>query len=160
VRVTYFRILLVLHVAGAIVGLGPSVTFGIIGRMAEEPGVGQPTKLALYDVLAKVNRFLVNPAAFILQPLTGVLLIFETGRNRDFFSHEWLWMPSFSTPLSWSWRPQGDRSSFLRAYGMVREGRHDTPEYRQAIRPGAVAGPIEGVFLLAILFLMVWKPGG
>ena len=156
---TYFRILLVLHVAGAIVGLGPSVTFGIIGRMAEEPGVGQSGKLALYDVLARVNRFLVYPAAFVVQPVTGVLLIFETGRNRDFLSHEWLWIAIVLYAAILVLAATVDRSSFLRANGMVKEGRHDTPEYRQAIRPGAVTGPIEGVFLLAIIFLMVWKPG-
>jgi uncharacterized membrane protein len=157
--VTYLRTLLLLHVAGAIIGLGPTVTFGIIGRMAEEPGVAQPGRLALYDLLASVNRLLVYPVAFLLQPITGILLIFETGRNRNFFSHEWLWIAILLYAVILLLAATVDRSSFRRAYTLLREGRHDTPAYRQAVRPGTVTGPIEGVLLLVIIFLMVWKPG-
>lgn len=42
--------------------------------------------------IVAIEKKLVYPFAFVIQPLTGVLLIFESGRNHNFFNYEWLWV--------------------------------------------------------------------
>ncbi|MEO7803784.1 MAG: DUF2269 family protein, partial [Actinomycetota bacterium] len=85
----YFRILLFLHVLGAVVGFGPTAAFGLlhsVGQKATGPG-----RRAIMEGIYAVATKMATPFDFI-QPITGVLLIFNLGLNRTFFSQEWLWI--------------------------------------------------------------------
>jgi hypothetical protein len=77
-------LLLLLHVAGAIVAFGPTFTFPFLGALAgAEP---QHTNFAL-RFQTRIVRTLVEPLA-ILQAITGVLLIWRVGFN--VFATYWL----------------------------------------------------------------------
>lgn len=72
------------HVLGAILAFGPTFAFPIIGRMGgKEP---QHANFAT-RVSATIGDRLVKPLA-ILQGITGVLLIWISGR--DLFASQWL----------------------------------------------------------------------
>ncbi|MBI3522438.1 MAG: DUF2269 family protein [Chloroflexi bacterium] len=82
-------IFLVLHVLGAIAGFGPVFAFGILGPMAGRAGPNGGA--ALLEATIAIEKRAVIPAA-IAQPITGLILIFITSYNVNFFSHYWLWI--------------------------------------------------------------------
>ena len=99
-----------------------------------------------------------DPVVFLVQPLTGVLMIFETGRNHGFFGHTWLWIAIglylvFLSIIVFVARPDSKHE-----YEMTREGRTPDPNYRPRGNP-AVYGPVLGVIIVVIVILMVLKPG-
>jgi len=83
-------ILLLIHVAGAIIGFGPTFTFAILGPMAGK--AGPHGGLALLEGMEAIEKKLVVPVAMFVQPLSGLTLIFLAGYNVNFFSHYWLWV--------------------------------------------------------------------
>jgi uncharacterized membrane protein len=72
------------------VGFGSTVAFAFFPQEGERLEPRLRTTLA--DVSYKITTRFSVPVAFFTQPITGALMIFETGRNRDFFSHTWLWI--------------------------------------------------------------------
>lgn len=54
---TYMRILLLIHIGGAIVGLGPTAAFGIMGKMSGEVG---PGGVHILEAMVKIERVLVT----------------------------------------------------------------------------------------------------
>jgi uncharacterized membrane protein len=86
----YFTILVILHIAGAIMGIGPSFALGVLGPMAGKSD--DATKLTLMRAMTAIDSRLVTPVALVTQPLTGVLLIFERKLNQDFFSGQHVWL--------------------------------------------------------------------
>jgi len=94
----------------------------------------------------------------LTQPITGALMIFETGRNRDFFSHTWLWIALTLYLVVIAIFAFVAFPDSRHEYEMTREGRTPDPNYRP--RGNAkVYGPLFGVLIAAIAILMVWKPG-
>ena len=79
---SYLQFLLVVHVLGAVIGFGSTFAFAFFPADADalEPGV----RTTLADISYKVGTRLSDPVVFLIQPLTGVLMIFETGRNHGF----------------------------------------------------------------------------
>src|SRR5438132_13165484 len=88
---TWFTLLLVLHVSGAIIGLGPSFAFSIIG-----PAIGKQeapaASLALMKVMEKIERGLVLPILIVVQLTTGILLIFTRQLDAGFFHSNRAWL--------------------------------------------------------------------
>src|SRR6266568_2986573 len=82
----YFTILVILHIAGAIMGIGPSFALGVLGPMAGK--ADDATKLTLMRAMTAIDSRLVTPVALVTQPVTGVLLIF----NHGFFAARHLWL--------------------------------------------------------------------
>jgi len=149
--------LVVIHVLSAVMGFGPTMAFGLLGPMAEKnPG---PGGLALMEGMLAIEKRFVYPAAIVVQPVTGVLLIFARGWNHDFFSHTWLLIAlgAYIYALIVSF---GVLSPSL--HGMVRlakEGKAGTPEF-VALAKRQKLGASTGVALILIIVMMVWKPGG
>src|SRR3982074_2072369 len=83
-------ILLLIHVVGAIVGFGPTFTFAILGPMSAK--AGPQGGLALLEAMHAIEHRLTVPVALVIQPLSGLALIFLAGYNVSFFSHYWLWI--------------------------------------------------------------------
>jgi len=85
-QLTVFRLFLFLHVIGAIVAFGPGFAAAVAGAMvAREP---QHANFAT-RVSATIGDRLVKPLA-ILQGITGVLLIWFSGRNLLGSESQWL----------------------------------------------------------------------
>lgn len=153
---SYLEILLTLHVLGAIVGIGPTYTFGVIGALMPTAG---PGAIALMEAMAKIEKVLVNPVALFLQPVTGVLLIIETSRDDDFLQREWLWVSIvlYAAILFLSYVKMGP--GLHQMIRMAKEGKAQTPEFAALAAVQKKVGPFLGIMGLIIIVLMVWKPG-
>src|SRR5215467_976943 len=88
---TWFTILLVIHVFGAIMGLGPSFAFSIIG-----PAIGKQdspqASMAPMEIMEKIEKALILPILLITQLGSGILLIFNRGLNVGFFTGHKAWL--------------------------------------------------------------------
>ncbi len=153
---TYFTVLLILHIAGAIIGIGPTFTFGVIGSLMPTAGAGA---VALMEGMAKIEKVLVNPVALFLQPVTGVLLIIETSRDDGFLQREWLWV-SILLYLAILFLSYTKLNPGLhKMIRMAKEGQAQTPEFGALAQVQQKVGPFLGLMAVTIIILMVWKPG-
>ncbi len=153
----YFTILLVVHVLGAIAGLGPTFTFAVLGPMAGKarPGGG----LAILEAMDTIVWKIVTPVALVAQPLTGVLLIFETDRDNNFFQQEWLVVSIVAYAIILYLSYFQSNPALRKMISMAKAGRAGTPEFGALAKRSAVRGPIMTMLLALIIVLMVWKPG-
>lgn len=129
---TYLQFLLVVHVLGAMIWFGSTFAFAFFPADADrlEPGV---TTLA--DISYKIGTRFSDPVVFLIQPLTGVLLIFETGRNHGVFDHQWLWIAIGLYLIFLSIVVFVARPDIRHEYESTREGRTPDPNYRQRGNP-------------------------
>ena len=154
---SYLELLLLLHIGSAIIGFGVTFSFAVLGPLAAK--TGGPQALGILKGIVKIEKTFVFPA-IVIQPLTGVLLIFEQGWDNDFFSHYWLWLSIviFAAAVYIALFQQTPTlEKMIEAAG---SGRADTPEFGALGKKSATFGPILTVMLLVIIFLMVIKPGG
>jgi uncharacterized membrane protein len=150
-------ILLLIHVAGAIIGFGPSFTFALLGPMAAK--AGPQGGLALMEAMDAIEHKLVLPVAIVVQPLSGLALIFLAGYNVNFFSHPWLWVSLILYAAAFYLAVFGQRTRLSRMIEIAKAG-PPTPEFVAIAKTVARTGPIVTLLLVAIIVLMVTKPGG
>ena len=150
-------ILLVIHVGGAIFGFGPSVAFAVLGPMS---GTSTPQgSLALMESMVAIERRLIFPVATVVQPLSGLALIFVAGYNTDFFRHYWLWVAliiyaaAFYTAIL-------VQTPLIEKMIRIAKAGPPTAEFMAAAKRTQTLGPLITVMLAAIVVLMVAKPGG
>lgn len=155
----YFKLLLLVHIAGAIVGFGPTFAFGIMGSRVETPDLQPGRRLVVMDLIYRINRYLVTPVGFATQPLSGILLIFKSGRNHGFFQHEWLVVALSLYVVMILVIVLLDGPGFTRMFELAKDNRTDDPEYARLGKRGAITGPLLGLIVLTIIVLMVLKPG-
>ena len=151
-----FRLLLTLHIFGAIVGLGPSFVWPVAGPVLAR---AQPAEaLGILRLMKAVTSALIVPVVLVVQPLTGALLIFETGRDDGFFEYEWLWIAIALYALTYGIFLV-DLPNLRKQVHMLAEGRQDTPEFGAITKRTTINGVALGVLVTAIIFLMAWQPG-
>ncbi len=153
-----FKIALLIHIAGAIIGLGPTMAFGVMGALSGKLG-GQQA-LGIVEAMIQVERKLVTPVATVTQPVTGVLMIFLTGRDENFFSHEWLWVSILAFSIILIIAYGIDNPMIARMVTAMKEGRTETPEFAVMNKKASRNGAIMGTLFILIIVLMVLKPGG
>jgi len=157
--VVYFTILIVLHIGGAIMGIGPSFAFGVLGPMAGK--ADDATKLTLMRAMTAIDSRLVTPVALVTQPLTGALLIFQRKLNHDFFSGRRVWLivaiVLYVIIIYMSYIVS--RPRVRRMIALLEAGEGQGAEFRRLEATSKVLGPIFGVLTTAIVVLMIWKPG-
>ena len=152
----WVAILLLIHVAGAIVGFGSVYTFAILGPMAgERPG---PGGVAILESIAALVRRLLRPFLFI-QPISGAFLIFATGLNNGFFSHYWLWIAILLYAVAFGIGLFVQIPLALALPKMAALSGPPTPEFLAGVKRSQRVGPILTVLLSVIIILMVTKPG-
>jgi len=152
----WVAILLLIHVAGAIIGFGSVYTFAILGPMAAKPG---PAGLAILEAMAALERGLLRPFLFI-QPISGLFLIFALKLNADFFSHTWLWVAIVLYAITFTVGlfvqiPLIEKLPKLAAELKGPPG----PEFLELVKRSQRVGPALTVLLSLIIILMVTKPG-
>ena len=154
---SYLELLLLLHILSAIVGFGATFSFGVLGPLAAK--TGGPQALGMLKGIVATEKKLVYPA-IVIQPVTGVLLIFEEGWDNSFFSHWWLWIAIllFVTAVYIALAVQTPTVEKMIELG--ESGQAETPEFAALGKKSGTFGPILGVLLLIVIFLMVIKPGG
>ncbi|HEY8807183.1 MAG TPA: DUF2269 family protein [Candidatus Limnocylindria bacterium] len=150
-------ILLLIHVAGAIIGFGPTFTFAILGPMAGK--AGPHGGLALLEGMEAIEKKLVVPVAMFVQPLSGLTLIFLAGYNVNFFSHYWLWVGIVLYAIAFYLAIFGQNKRLARLIELAKAG-PPTPEFMAIAKRVGQMGPIITVLLVVIIVLMVTKPGG
>lgn len=153
---TYHKILLVVHVGGAIIGIGPTYAFAVMGNAAAQGG---PGALAVLETMVKINKVLVTPVAAFTQPVSGVLLIFESGYNKVFWDQEWLYTSIVALAVILFIAFVIDNPIVAKIVELMRAGQAGTPEFQQLVKKTSRNGPIMGALGTLIIFLMVWKPG-
>lgn len=156
---TWFGVLISIHVIGAIIGLGPTFAFGILGAMGKKatPEGG----LALLEATLTLENKLVNPILLTAQPLTGALMIWNRGLNNDFFDVHKIWlMVGITAYVAATIIALGIMDPTIhKMIAMGRAGEGGTPAF------GALAGrldrfgPILTVLAVVIVVMMIWKPG-
>jgi hypothetical protein len=158
---TWFTVLLVIHVFGAIMGLGPTFAFSIIG-----PAIGKQESpfgsMALMETMEKIEKGMVLPILLIFQLGSGILLIFNRGLNNGFFSGHRAWLVAgigvYIVAMAISLGVNGP--NLAKMIHMAKSGQAGTPEFGTRVKTAQMFGPILTILSLAIMLLMVWKPGG
>jgi uncharacterized membrane protein len=157
---TWFTILLVLHVMGAIIGLGPTFGFAIIG-----PAVGKQehpaASLPLLKVMHAIEQKMVLPLLGVVQLVTGIGLIFNRGLNHHFFSSERAWLiAGIGLYIAALGIASGvDVPAMGKLIHKAEAGQIDE-EFGRLQKRVQMLGPVLTVLALGIMILMIWKPGG
>ena len=148
--------LLVLHVLGAVVALGFSLSYGLWVRRGEADGV-QGRAFALRTV-SWIDRRITTPA-FIAQLVTGLLLVATI--DWDLLRRAWLEVSLgiyvlltvlAMTVYAPSFRRQREIAERIAA------GEADESGYAAAASKATTWGAVVTVLTLVIVVLMVWKP--
>jgi len=152
----WFTILIVLHVLGAIAGIGPTYAFGLIGSMAKKES--PEGSRALLRALVKINSAMPTPVFFVLQPLTGALLIFNRSSIRaNFWKEEWL-LISIGIYILLVVLIVPDNRHLKRALELADAGQANTEEFQGLMAKAQKVGPILGILVTTLIVLMIWKP--
>jgi hypothetical protein len=86
-------------------------------------------------------------------------LIFESGRNENFFSQEWLWISILIYAVLFALALFLDRPAQSQLLQMVRSGDIDNPRYAGLRGRQDRLGMLLGVMVVVIIVLMITKPG-
>jgi uncharacterized membrane protein len=152
--INYFEILLLVHIGGAILGFGPMFAHAVTGPLAARKGGSART--AILEGMLAVDKRLLLPVALVTQPLSGTLLIFESGRNKNFFSYEWLWVSILLYIVAFYLSGFVQTPALQR---MIAMGSSDDAEMESLTNRVSWTGLVMTLLLVAVVFLMVVKPG-
>lgn len=106
-----------------------------------------------------IEKKLVVPVAMVIQPLSGLALIFVAGYSANFFSHYWLWIGIILYAIAFYLAIFGQNKRLARMIELAKAG-PPTPEFIATAKKVGQMGPIITVLLVVIIILMVTKPGG
>jgi len=154
-----FRLLLFLHVLGAIIAFGPTFAFSIMGAMAaKEP---QHANFSARQSAA-ISKGLVYPLA-IFQGITGVLLI--ASGQIDIMSRVWLQISIVLYLIALIYGLTVQRTALMRLIELTSTPPPPgtppgppPPELLATARKIRRGGMFMGILIVVIVFLMVVKP--
>lgn len=148
--------LLVLHVLGAVVALGFSLSYGLWVRRGEADGP-QGRAFALRTV-SWIDRRITTPA-FIAQLITGLLLVASI--DWDLLRQAWLELSLGIYVLLTVLAIAVYAPSFRRQRAIaeaIADGTADESEYTAVASKATAWGMVVVALTLVIVVLMVWKP--
>ncbi len=154
----WFQVLLLLHIAGAIIGFGPTYAFAVLGPLSGK--LGGPQSVGILKGIVAIERRLVIPVATVVQPVTGVLLIFASGRNENFFAYEWLWIAILIYIATYYAAVFRQTPAVERLIELAESAHAGSEEFVATVNRTQKLGPIITLALTTIVFLMITKPGG
>lgn len=155
-----FGALLTLHVMGAIIGLGPTFAFPILGAMGKKatPEGG----LALLEATLNLENKIVNPVLLTIQPLTGILMIVNRRSiHTDFFGghNTWLFVGLAAYVIATYIALRILDPAIHKMIQLGRAGQGATPEMAALGAKADKFGPVMGILAIIIMVMMIWKPG-
>jgi uncharacterized membrane protein len=153
----YFELLLLIHIAGAFIGFGPTYAFAVLGPLSGK--LEGPQSVGALKGIVAIEKRLVFPVATVVQPLTGILLIFESGRNESFFSHEWLWISLIIYIAMYYTATFVQIPAVEKVVESAESGQAGTPGFMELVAKTKRFGPVLTIGLTVIVFLMITKPG-
>ncbi len=147
-----YLILKWLHVLLAIAAIGANITYGVwISRAARKPEV-LPFTLRGVKIL---DDRIANPA-YVLLLVTGVALVFVGGWS---FTTPWILISLALYVVAVLLGLFGYTPTLRRQIQLAESGSLNSPEYAAVAQRGTILGIILAVVVVAIVFLMVVKPG-
>jgi len=155
-RGDWITVVLVLHVLGAIVALGFSLTYGLWGARGESGGPAE--RVFVLRTISWIDRRFTTPA-YVLQAVTGVVLVSLIGW--DVLRQSWLEISiaiyvALTVLAITIYAPAHRRQAAL-AERLAR-GDDVGDDYRAASARARRWGVVVTVLTVAIVVLMVWKP--
>lgn len=153
-----FPYLLFLHVLGAIVAFGPTFAYTIMGVIA-----GREPQHANFSArqTAAINKGLVYPLA-VVQAVTGVL-VFISAPSGEFTTGWWLALAILLYVIALTFSLTVQRNALHHLIELTATppapGTRPPPEIPATVRKIMRGGIVTGVLIVAIVFLMVVKPG-
>ena len=153
----YFELLLLIHIAGAIIGFGPAFAFMVLGPVAAK--LEPPQRIGILKGMIAISHRLIIPVSAFFQPVSGVLLIFESRRNESFFEHEWLWISILLYIIMFYVAVFVQRPNVERIVALAEGGQAGSDEFQERVGRAQKLGPIITLALAIIVFLMITKPG-
>lgn len=150
--------MLVLHVLGAIAGLGTNLTFGLIMAFGERTG-GHARVFAIRTIQT-LDRRLANPA-YVAQLATGLVLVWLS--KIDLFGTSWLLLGIglYAAVAVLGVTVYGPvlRKQTALAEQLAADGEEGTAaDYREVARRSTMLGVLATIMVVAIVALMVAKP--
>lgn len=154
----WFAVLLTVHVFGAIAGIGVNFASPFVARAGRASPAAEEVSS---EISFRMTRYLADPVWQWVQPLSGVGLIFNRGLDHAFFSWHRAWLIGAigiyiveSVLLAMVAKAAGGLRA-MRADGVTRGA-----DYEALKRREAMLVPPVGVLTVAIIVLMILKPGG
>jgi len=154
-----YKLLVFLHVAAVVVGLGITFSFPFLQAAAERSGVGA-TRF-FHEASMRIEKMVIYPAVAVIF-LMGVGLIFDDNLPYKDDFPVWLMVaiPWYVGAFVLSWFVQ--RKNVAAAVETLRgvpDGAALPAAYTEIAKKIQMVGGILGLSVIGILFLMVWKPG-
>ena len=156
-----YKAQLFLHVVAVVVTMGATFAFPFLQAFAERSGVGATRFVMQFFV--RIEKILIIPGAILLS-LFGLGIIFDSNtpnRYKDDFP-VWL-MASITIFVALVvvdlLVQQRQVKSAIAALEGVPEGKTLPAAYEAIARRIQMVGGLEGLAIVVITFLMVWKPG-
>jgi uncharacterized membrane protein len=158
-RAGWITVFLFLHVLGAIVALGATLTYGLWASRAAR--AGPQVRTFVIDATTWVDNHLATPA-FILQLITGITLVLL--QERDLFETAWLLMGMglYVVVFVLAVAALAPANRRQRAASVALDGNPADPEARSAYERATASSRSLGILLnvltIGIVYFMVVKP--
>ena len=149
-------LLLWVHIALALVGLGPTFSFPIWTAQARKAGPEQfPYTLRVLHTL--ITRMVAPLAILLLLSGIGLILVAQW----DLLANEWLWIALILYTLNLAMNLGVGLPNLNTVLGILSSGQapQRAEELQARGRRQRLIGTIASLLVLVILGLMVWKPG-
>jgi Predicted integral membrane protein (DUF2269) len=157
--VQFYDVVVWLHVASVVVGLGPTFAFGLYITLASRK---YPRALpAILDAQCAISRTMVTIAALVILG-SGIYLTADGWEFSDFFVIAGLvaivallgMVHGFFVPNEVRAREVAERDIEAAGSGEVKF----SDEFERRMRGSAIAGPIAGLIVILTIYFMTTKP--
>ena len=147
----YYQVLLVIHLLTVVIGIGSVMLNGVYGAQAKKagPNGGNAIVRANFEVTKIAELFIYAI------PVTGVLMVIK---NEAFdFSDTWVWMSIALYVIAIANAHINLRPGAKKMIELTQGP--PTPEMETWGKRLAIAGTTNDLIVVALIVLMVWKPG-
>lgn len=147
---------MVVHIGGAIALFGPTFVYPFLGAIAQKEGSDPKTVMRVGHAITK---YLVVPADYVM-PASGALLILQSKGLWDPFdkSNRWLLGSIILFTVMYALANLIVLPTERKAHALAEQG-NIGPEFGALMQKQAKVGPILGMLMVAIIILMIVKPG-
>lgn len=153
-----FKLLLFLHVATVIVILGPTFTFPFLDGLANRKGVGATRFVHQFE--ERLETIWIRPGAVVLFLFGVGMILKEKDLREDMPAWLMVAIAWFVVAFFTAWFVQGrNLKQALEALEGVPDDAPLPAAYTTVAKRVQIVGGLLGVSVVAIAFLMLWKPG-
>lgn len=147
----YYQFLLVVHLLTVIVGIGTVTLNGLYGAEAKKAGPNGG------NAIVRANHHVSGIAEYVIYaiPITGILMVLKS--EVFDFSDTWVWLSIVLYVIALG-NAHMNLIPWSKKMIELTQG-PPTPEVEAVGKRLAVAGTINNLVVVALVVLMVWKPG-